>query len=142
MQLTRTDDGLVEVVFKWSDKYGDCEDCGAPAAYVSDRYGAPDPVAKDGRLCPVCAAEDAANGHAVVRLDDDEAEAPPESGESYDHVYEDEGYDPDPVLLDWFDGLPEDEVDLLMRWLFLNQPSVMYDAKNYYRRKTANSASA
>jgi hypothetical protein len=48
------------VVFQWRRNYGDCYDCGLPAAYATERL----------RLCCVCAAQAAAGGEKITRLDE------------------------------------------------------------------------
>lgn len=53
--------GLVHVEFDWSPEYGDCYDCGLPAAYKTD-----DPPAHI--LCSVCAAAAAAEGERITWL--------------------------------------------------------------------------
>jgi len=56
---------LVPVVFAWSEKYGQCYDCGLPAAYcIGDDYE------DEAHLrCSICAAELAAGGDMIARLD-------------------------------------------------------------------------
>lgn len=52
------------VVHLWSDEYGACYGCGAPAAYTSDENES----SPENLRCSVCAAEDAANGARIVWL--------------------------------------------------------------------------
>jgi hypothetical protein len=56
--------GLRPVLFHWSTEHGECYDCGLPAAFYRD----------GGReahhqVCAVCAANDAANGSEIARID-------------------------------------------------------------------------
>lgn len=62
-------DELVTVVFHWSTKHGPCYDCGLPAAFL-----APKAYGEDGagqKLCAVCAANGAADGEQIERLNKD-----------------------------------------------------------------------
>lgn len=62
---------IIEVTFKWSDEYGFCYECGRPAAFlVGDRRDSFDTA--DLR-CAVCAANAAADGEIVARVDEDRA---------------------------------------------------------------------
>jgi hypothetical protein len=55
------------VVFQWSDKYGACQECSAPAAFLSiDAYG---PDSTEQKLCAVCAANAAADGETIKRIE-------------------------------------------------------------------------
>lgn len=67
------DDTRVEVRFVWSTEQGPCYDCGLPAAFIADYYARKDrPPRPDDweALCAVCAANAAANGHNVRRIDE------------------------------------------------------------------------
>lgn len=55
------DEDIELVVFGWSNKHGHCDDCGLPAAFARE------PLAS--RLCAVCAANAAADGERIFRLD-------------------------------------------------------------------------
>ena len=60
------DTELETITFWWSRNYGDCIDCDLPAAYQAvDAYG----PGKHQPLCSICAAEAAANGQPIQRLD-------------------------------------------------------------------------
>lgn len=52
--------------FHWSRELGDCYDCGLPAAFFRD--GTTD---DSSRLCAICAANSAALGSPIVRIDGD-----------------------------------------------------------------------
>lgn len=55
------------VVFQWSTQHGHCVECGLPAAfYRLDAYG----PGKNMRACSVCAANAAADGEAIARIDE------------------------------------------------------------------------
>lgn len=56
--------GLRIVVFQWSAKHGDCEDCGLPAAFTSVST----PLRN---LCAVCAANEAADGGEIMRIEEE-----------------------------------------------------------------------
>ena len=49
---------LETITFHWSRKYGDCQDCGLPAALLTPEDGAR-------RYCSVCAAYHAAAGQKI-----------------------------------------------------------------------------
>lgn len=51
------------VVFTWSTKLGNCYDCGLPAAFTVDREESSD------LRCAVCAANAAARGETIQRID-------------------------------------------------------------------------
>lgn len=55
---------LQTVTFHWHTRYGPCEDCGLPSAYLID--GNSESAL---RTCSVCAAEHAAGGSHIARLD-------------------------------------------------------------------------
>jgi hypothetical protein len=57
--------GLVHVEFYWSDAFGECYDCGRPAAFVSSEHNS-DP---ENKRCAVCAANDASGGATIQRID-------------------------------------------------------------------------
>lgn len=64
---------LIDVHFQWSDEYGECYECGLPAAYVvPDAYGPNQPLSEYHKRCCRCAALDAADGLRVVRLFEDD----------------------------------------------------------------------
>lgn len=53
---------LVDVHFRWSDEWGYCHDCNAPAAfYAHDGFKLP--------ICAVCAANYAVDGATITRID-------------------------------------------------------------------------
>jgi hypothetical protein len=52
---------LVHVEFDWDDVFGECYDCGLPAAYAARQHGLT-------MLCSVCAAGWAANGEQIEYL--------------------------------------------------------------------------
>lgn len=54
------------VVFQWSAKHGECLECGLPAAF---RTAAPDGVHSPDYLCAVCAANRAADGERIERIE-------------------------------------------------------------------------
>ena len=66
--------GLVHVEFDWSDEYGECYECGRPAAYALDYNFANDRGAAALR-CSVCAALAASEGARITWLfaEDDES---------------------------------------------------------------------
>jgi hypothetical protein len=53
------------VVFQWSAKHGECHECGLPAAFIDRPYG----DGEERRLCAVCAANSAAEGQAITRIE-------------------------------------------------------------------------
>jgi hypothetical protein len=53
---------LVDVTFTWSDKHGPCYDCGRPAAFLAG---------EDIAICAVCAANRAADGDQITRIEGD-----------------------------------------------------------------------
>ncbi|WP_281783740.1 hypothetical protein [Sinimarinibacterium flocculans] len=57
---------LRDVHFQWSDEHGECYDCGNPAAFYSSEHTTP-PYNK---RCSVCAANDAANGAIITRIEE------------------------------------------------------------------------
>lgn len=59
------------VEFVWSSEDGDCYDCGLPAAFWSAaQYGATrDEPEPEDLLCAVCAANVAADGFAIDRIE-------------------------------------------------------------------------
>jgi len=60
-----------EIIFHWSREHGDCYDCGRPAAFRAvDCYGR----ARHEILCSVCAANWAADGQIIERIDQEEDE--------------------------------------------------------------------
>ena len=59
------------VTFQWSTEHGECYDCGNPAAFISDEHN----TAPENLRCAVCAANDAAAGAAIRRIDP-ESDAP------------------------------------------------------------------
>lgn len=75
MDIKRTPDGKhVFVTFKWSTEYGECYECGLPAAfYTTDAYDRPDeppkPLGDEHKRCAVCAANDASTGLTIIRID-------------------------------------------------------------------------
>lgn len=54
------------VTFTWSRDHGDCEDCGLPAAFWNVHAYGP---WKHQRLCAVCAANAAADGGCIQRIE-------------------------------------------------------------------------
>ncbi len=54
----------------WSTEYGECYDCGAPAAFL--RGYRPSTVRLEARVCAVCAANSAADGERITRIDTQE----------------------------------------------------------------------
>jgi hypothetical protein len=66
MGALRDDPVTEQIVFYWSRKHGDCQECGRPAAYVAvDAYG----PGRDQKLCSVCAAFTAAEGQPIARIE-------------------------------------------------------------------------
>ncbi len=59
---------LKNITFIWDDQYGNCDDCSNPAAFYSTRYGNKGPK---GKLCAVCAANDAVDGETITRIEDE-----------------------------------------------------------------------
>ena len=53
---------LVTVTFEWDDEWGACYECGVPAAFRIDGL-------TDYRVCAVCAANSAAGGDTITRID-------------------------------------------------------------------------
>lgn len=65
---------MVSVSLEWSDKYGSCIECGLPAAFFCPGlYGENDPKyvipRVQNKFCAVCAANRAADGEKVMRID-------------------------------------------------------------------------
>lgn len=58
------------VVLGWSNRHGPCYECGLPAAFALADEG---PLRPEIKRCSVCAANDAATGIAIVRIDPEEA---------------------------------------------------------------------
>lgn len=59
---------LETIVFRWTRNHGDCYDCGKPAAFQTNLKI---------KLCCLCAANCAADGEQITRIDpffDDEDE--------------------------------------------------------------------
>ena len=57
---------LVRVTFDWDDRHGECHDCGLPAAYLLlNGFGPGEHV----RTCCVCAADYAADGCSIRRIE-------------------------------------------------------------------------
>lgn len=61
-------DELEVHVFAWSRNHGDCYDCGAPAAFQLGAVGAPAPSSL---RCAMCAAQAAADGEYIERIEED-----------------------------------------------------------------------
>lgn len=62
--------------FQWDDKFGDCYDCGRPAAYylVGPEYRGDDGPLQEYRLrCAACAAQAAWQGESIYWLFEKEA---------------------------------------------------------------------
>lgn len=58
--------GHVEVTFEWSADHGRCYDCGLPAAFLDvDCYG----PGRHEKHCAVCAANHAADGSTIRRIE-------------------------------------------------------------------------
>lgn len=57
---------LVTVIFQWVDQYGPCYECGRPAAFFVGKDDGPRPQTK---RCAVCAANAAADGEFVQRIE-------------------------------------------------------------------------
>lgn len=60
----------VVITATWDDRYGECYDCGWPAAfYLPDAYGVDgEPPKEYNKRCAVCAANDACNDSTVRRI--------------------------------------------------------------------------
>ena len=63
-----------KVTFEWSTEYGECHDCGLPAAFASGwqaivNAGTVKVIPATLKRCAVCAANDAAAGEHVIRID-------------------------------------------------------------------------
>lgn len=68
-----TGDGEL-VIFHWSADHGECYDCGLPAAFKADLYRTPKRTDERDiweNQCAVCAANAAANGHTIVRIQEE-----------------------------------------------------------------------
>lgn len=52
------------VIFQWSRNYGDCYDCGLPAAFAINNS-----MEKHNKRCCVCAANAAVDGEKIYRID-------------------------------------------------------------------------
>lgn len=62
-------DGNITLLAAWSPKYGECYECGHPAAYrATDAYGQPNDERPETLRCSVCAAQGAADGERLVYL--------------------------------------------------------------------------
>ena len=70
-QRERGPAGTERVVFHWTREWGDCYECGLPAAFfLPDAYGVEDEAPSRHNLrCAVCAANAAAEGERVARID-------------------------------------------------------------------------
>lgn len=77
------DDGLVSILFRWNPEHGHCTECGLPAAFWSPTmYGRYNPDGHDGcatadsvpkddeKMCAVCAANQAAGGEEIRRIEE------------------------------------------------------------------------
>lgn len=62
-------DDLKTVTFNWSTEYGTCYDCGLPAAFCLTGMTYKDWDLDNLKRCAICAANDAANGESITRLD-------------------------------------------------------------------------
>lgn len=59
-----------EVTFTWSTRAGRCYDCGRPAAFLRGTYlRQPHDSDETTKLCAVCAANAAADGEPITRID-------------------------------------------------------------------------
>jgi len=56
-----------EVKFLWSTEHGHCYDCGAPAAFKVLDY---ELTGDENRFCAVCAANHAADGYEIRRIEE------------------------------------------------------------------------
>lgn len=54
------------IVMQWSEEYGECYDCGLPAAYAVELYPSSPPEDRNENLCSVCAAHHAWQGERIV----------------------------------------------------------------------------
>lgn len=67
-----TDDAAARlklVAWQWSTVHGACYDCGAPAAFRLTDAVYTEASADENRFCAVCAANHAADGSTIARLD-------------------------------------------------------------------------
>lgn len=62
------DAGLATVVFQWSEEWGECYDCGLPAAFM---VGPDTAFTAEGLRCAVCAAQAACEGETIRWLGED-----------------------------------------------------------------------
>ena len=74
MKTEMIDNDHVLVTFIWSTEDGHCYDCGLPAAfYAPKRYShEPRDPSPQNKLCAVCAANEAAGGEMIRRIDEEE----------------------------------------------------------------------
>ena len=70
MRSQQVTEDMVAVLFVWSSHNGLCYDCGLPAAYKLE-YGiyGPPPSEEALKMCCVCAADYAAQGITIERLE-------------------------------------------------------------------------
>lgn len=71
--LGRDDKGLVSIVFQWSDRHGECYECGAPAAFWLPPRGPIGEPRDHEKRCAVCAANAAVDEERVLRIDPNDA---------------------------------------------------------------------
>jgi hypothetical protein len=63
--------GLEIIVFQWARKHGDCDDCGLPAAFKIDLSAfQQDAGFPERQFCAVCAANAAADGERIERIEE------------------------------------------------------------------------
>lgn len=65
---SRSHNGIVPVTFYWTDRNGYCDECGLPAAFKLIGHRAYETDAW--LLCSVCAANAAADGEFIERIEE------------------------------------------------------------------------
>lgn len=58
------------VVLQWSRKHGECQECGLPAAFRTLNAAPPGRPDTSRNLCAVCAANFAADGETIMRIEE------------------------------------------------------------------------
>lgn len=66
MNLEPLPNGLVRVTFEWDPRFGECYDCGAPAAYIRGLVPVNPTSVPEKLLCSVCAAIAASEGGETI----------------------------------------------------------------------------
>lgn len=57
------------VTFQWDERYGDCYECGRPAGFFATYNGSSLAPRPETLRCAYCAANEAADGETIQRLE-------------------------------------------------------------------------